>query len=74
MFVQITGTGSYLPERVVTNDELAATLDTSDEWIYYILASAAVISVRMTKAPLRWQSRRRAPPWPRLVWHRRIWG
>ena len=34
MFVQITGTGSYLPERVVTNDELAATLDTSDEWIY----------------------------------------
>jgi 3-oxoacyl-[acyl-carrier-protein] synthase-3 len=25
--------GAYLPERVVTNDELAKTLDTSDEWI-----------------------------------------
>jgi 3-oxoacyl-[acyl-carrier-protein] synthase III len=25
--------GAYLPERVVTNDELAAGLDTSDEWI-----------------------------------------
>ena len=34
MFVHITGTGSYLPEHVVTNDELAAKLDTSNEWIY----------------------------------------
>lgn len=34
MFVHITGTGSYLPERVVTNDELAAKLDTTDEWIF----------------------------------------
>jgi len=34
MFVHITGTGSYLPEHVVTNDELAAKLDTSNEWIH----------------------------------------
>lgn len=34
MFVHITGTGSYLPEKVVTNDDLAKTLDTTDEWIY----------------------------------------
>src|SRR5574344_699461 len=34
MFVHITGTGSYLPEHVVTNDDLAKTLDTSDEWIF----------------------------------------
>ncbi len=34
MFVHITGTGSYLPERVVTNAELAVKLDTTDEWIY----------------------------------------
>ena len=27
------GCGHYLPDRVVTNDELAKTLDTSDEWI-----------------------------------------
>jgi 3-oxoacyl-[acyl-carrier-protein] synthase-3 len=33
MFSRIVGTGSYLPERVVTNDDLARTLDTSDEWI-----------------------------------------
>ena len=29
----VLGCGSYLPERVVTNDDLAHTLDTSDEWI-----------------------------------------
>lgn len=27
------GCGHYLPERVVTNDELAAKIETSDEWI-----------------------------------------
>jgi 3-oxoacyl-[acyl-carrier-protein] synthase III len=30
---QVAGCGGYLPERVVTNDELAARLDTSDAWI-----------------------------------------
>jgi 3-oxoacyl-[acyl-carrier-protein] synthase-3 len=30
---RIAGTGSYLPPRIVTNEELAKTLDTSDEWI-----------------------------------------
>ncbi len=29
----ITGWGSALPPRVITNDELSQTLDTSDEWI-----------------------------------------
>ena len=29
----IRGAGSALPQRIVTNDELAAQLDTSDEWI-----------------------------------------
>ncbi|MFN4282658.1 MAG: beta-ketoacyl-ACP synthase III [Alphaproteobacteria bacterium] len=29
----IAGCGSYLPSRVVTNDELAQRVDTSDEWI-----------------------------------------
>ncbi|MGB0290869.1 MAG: beta-ketoacyl-ACP synthase 3, partial [Opitutales bacterium] len=27
------GTGSYLPERVVTNDDMAQLVETSDEWI-----------------------------------------
>jgi 3-oxoacyl-[acyl-carrier-protein] synthase III len=29
----IAGCGAYLPERVLTNDELAGTVDTTDEWI-----------------------------------------
>jgi 3-oxoacyl-[acyl-carrier-protein] synthase III len=31
--VSITGLGTYVPERVVTNDDLARLVDTSDEWI-----------------------------------------
>lgn len=29
----VQGCGSYLPERIVSNDELAKKVDTSDEWI-----------------------------------------
>jgi 3-oxoacyl-[acyl-carrier-protein] synthase-3 len=29
----VLGCGSYLPQRVLTNDELARKVDTSDEWI-----------------------------------------
>ncbi len=31
--VTITGTGRYVPERVLTNSDLAKLVDTSDEWI-----------------------------------------
>lgn len=31
--VEVAGTGSFLPARVVTNEELSRTLDTNDEWI-----------------------------------------
>jgi 3-oxoacyl-[acyl-carrier-protein] synthase-3 len=33
IYSRITGTGSYLPARVMTNHEFAARLDTSDAWI-----------------------------------------
>ncbi len=33
IYAQIAGTGSYLPEKVVTNHDLAKTVNTSDEWI-----------------------------------------
>jgi 3-oxoacyl-[acyl-carrier-protein] synthase-3 len=32
---QIVGCGSYLPERVLGNEELAKSVDTSDEWIVH---------------------------------------
>ncbi|MCG8481419.1 MAG: ketoacyl-ACP synthase III [Spirochaetales bacterium] len=33
MHAAITAVTSYVPDRVVTNDELSRTVDTSDEWI-----------------------------------------
>ena len=33
MHSRIAGTGRYLPERILTNDELAERVATSDEWI-----------------------------------------
>ncbi len=33
MFSRIAGTGMYVPERVLTNDELAKMVDTTAEWI-----------------------------------------
>jgi len=32
--VCIAGTGSYLPEKILTNEDLAKRVDTSDEWIF----------------------------------------
>lgn len=34
MKIKITDIATYLPEKVVTNDDLSKTLDTSHEWIY----------------------------------------
>lgn len=50
----LTGWGRALPEKVVTNDDLAATMDTSDEWIRertgihrrHVGSSTAELSVR----------------------------
>ena len=33
IYSKITGTGSYLPEQVLTNGELEKIVDTTDEWI-----------------------------------------
>ncbi|MGO1003706.1 beta-ketoacyl-ACP synthase III [Lysobacter sp. CA196] len=33
IYARIAGTGSYLPEKVLTNQDLAKLVDTSDEWI-----------------------------------------
>lgn len=33
MYSKITGTGSYLPEKILTNHDLEEMVDTSDDWI-----------------------------------------
>ena len=32
--VRIRGTGSCVPERILTNDDLSKVMDTTDEWIF----------------------------------------
>ncbi len=59
--VCIAGTGSYVPEKILTNAELAARVDTSDEWIVSrtgikerrIAAEGEFTSHMATKAALR---------------------
>jgi 3-oxoacyl-[acyl-carrier-protein] synthase-3 len=34
IYSRIIGTGSYLPEKILTNQDLEKLVDTSDEWIY----------------------------------------
>ncbi|WP_417789016.1 beta-ketoacyl-ACP synthase III [Terasakiella pusilla] len=58
---KILGCGSYLPENCVTNDELAKTVDTSDEWIQartgikqrYVAADGELTSDLARKAALK---------------------
>jgi 3-oxoacyl-[acyl-carrier-protein] synthase-3 len=33
-FAHIVGWGAYLPEKIMTNDDIAQMVETSDEWIY----------------------------------------
>jgi len=33
VYAHIVGWGKYLPEKVITNDDISALLDTSDDWI-----------------------------------------
>ena len=32
-YARITGTGSYLPERIMTNADIEKIVDTTDQWI-----------------------------------------
>ncbi len=59
---KITGTGMYVPERVVTNHDLAALMDTSDEWIRQRtgIAERRFISEGQTPVDLAQQASQRA--------------
>jgi len=46
-YARITGWGKYVPEKVITNDDLAKMVDTNDEWI----TSRTGIKERHVRAP-----------------------
>lgn len=61
MRAQIIGTGSCLPEKIVTNDYLSTIVDTSDEWISSRTGiRQRHISVEETTASLSTEAARRA--------------
>ena len=53
---RITGVGGYLPPRVVTNDDLAELMDTSDEWI---TERTGIKQRHWVDPEMIWHSRRR---------------
>lgn len=58
----VAGLGSWLPPRVVTNDELTARLDTTDEWIRSRIGVATrhVVEPGMATSDLSVEAARRA--------------
>ena len=62
--LHILGTGRALPANIVTNDDLALRVETSDEWI----VSRTGIRER------RWPRRPPAPPWNGRASPPRSWG
>lgn len=62
IYSRIAGTGSSLPERIVTNRDLEKILDTSDEWIHSRtgISERRVISKGETTATLALEACRKA--------------
>ena len=55
----ITGVGAYLPDYILTNDELSRMVDTSDEWIMTRIGIKPAISSKAKRsAPRTWASKR----------------
>ncbi len=48
MAIKILGTGSYLPENIVTNEDFTKIVDTSDEWI---VKRTGIHERRITETP-----------------------
>lgn len=61
-YSRITGTGSYLPEKILTNQELEGRIETSDEWIFSRtgIRSRHVAAEGETTSDLALQASRRA--------------
>ena len=62
IFSRIAGTGSYLPEKVMTNEDFAKRLDTSDAWIRERtgIASRHIADEKQTASDLALEASKRA--------------
>ena len=62
IYSRVAGTGSYLPPRVMTNDDFAKRLDTSDAWIRERtgIASRHIADEKQTSSDLALEASKRA--------------
>ena len=61
MSIRIIGTGSYVPEKIITNNDLSQMVDTSDEWITQrVGVKQRHVSVNETTADLAVKAAERA--------------
>ena len=61
MGIKILGTGAYVPEKIVTNDDLSQMVETSDEWIQQrVGVRERHVSVDETAADMGIQAAKRA--------------
>ena len=61
-YAHIVGWGAYLPQKVLTNDDLAVMVNTSDEWIYTRtgIKERRIAGERETTATLAFEAAARA--------------
>lgn len=61
-YAHIVGWGSFWPNRIVTNDEIARSVETSDEWIYNRtgIKERRIASAKETTATLAFEAAARA--------------
>lgn len=57
-YARIVGTGSYLPDNIVTNADLESQVETSDEWIRERTGIRQRHIALPDKPPVIWPSRR----------------
>lgn len=62
MYSRIIGTGGYLPEKILTNHDLAQMVDTSDEWIFSRtgIRERHIVAENQTTSDLAFQAAQRA--------------
>jgi 3-oxoacyl-[acyl-carrier-protein] synthase-3 len=66
----ITGCGSFTPAKLLTNDELAEMVDTSDEWITTRTGIKVrhIASDNESTASLATEAAKKALIWSLLLW------
>ncbi len=62
MYSRIIGTGGYLPEKILTNHDLAQMVDTSDEWVFSRtgIRERHIVADNQTTSDLAFQAAQRA--------------